>query len=821
MTVRDLNYANAVNLAEQVYIVKNKHLLLGMNATDICLADTSVIHIQNWEKIRGYRLPTEDYSEKNREEGIAKIIDASLGSGGAFVYFIKKEDGKASLLLGNTANRSVYPFVDNYLPETDMEKRDINNEFYPFNAVISGEITMADMSDIFFSSDINNAYICMICKKLSTDEIDRTIQKDKDIRSYLSSYVSVPKVYGSGSRKVENGINYTVRKAIDVIDNEVTFFGKTTGEMVKVIFQFGAKTSDEYARTKAIMRTVIPSNTTSYNHDVMLDLGKKTVGTYFYVPFLKNEKIGKGKIDTYSIQTVNQVSQIGIFPQVSADGFLVKNYHINEDAAQTFDICVDNNIAKRKMELGIDTKGTPIEMGIDEFKGHAFITGITNSGKTNTIKQIIHSCYSKKVPVLIIESAKKEYAQMINDIPELNVLSGGKDGNLLRFNPLHPVDGVLIETHIDAVVRALTAAYGNEHPLPEAFAGLLRQVYKGKGWNTGMLAYTDNDKPFPTFKDVALSVAQYVDECADYGSEVKQNLLAALNIRIDDLTTGSLGEVTEFDIGINIEDLINEYSLIELSDLSESGTSFIINVLLFDINNKLSRQDSSEELKRIIVIEEAHNIFKKTVDEDSLSATNNKYFEKMLAEVRASGTGMIICDQRPSEMCRAVIANTNIKIVHRLNDGDDIKVVLESVGLSEFQGLKIRELSSGECILSEAGQYGHYFCKVNKVDSSQIENCACLFCKSRYRCRKVALIEMIESMDENMLNYYVSQIERDVYNSNKLLSDIDDMFEQLNIHSNITTKSCFLGLVLSKHNTLSTIEKRIITATFVDEMGRR
>src|SRR5699024_753585 len=123
-------------------------------------------------------------------------------------------------------------------------------------------------------------------------------------------------------------------------------------------------------------------------------------------------------------------------------------------------------------------------------------------------------------------------------------------GQQLYINPLQVEDGTLIENHIDAVVRAITAATAGEHPIPEALEGLLRQTYKQAGWEYGMMAYTDKEKPFPTFRDAFENIPDYIHNHARYGPEVRQNLEGALTLRTENLYTGSLGRTFSRAFGI-------------------------------------------------------------------------------------------------------------------------------------------------------------------------------------------------------------------------------------------------------------------------------
>ena len=223
------------------------------------------------------------------------------------------------------------------------------------------------------------------------------------------------------------------------------------------------------------------------------------------------------------------------------------------------------------------------------------------------------------------------------------------------INPLEPEDGTLIENQVDMLVRSLVAAHGGEHPIPEGLEGLLKHTYEKKGWRYGMMAYSDPLRPFPTCKDVYDNVDDYVNEHARYGSENRQNLIAALTIRSETLHTGALGAMFSEPHGIMAEELLKSPTVIELDDLSESAVILLMNVLLYRIQSYLAKQGRSNTLKRVIVVEEAHNVFRKTVGHEEGRDINNRYFEKMLSEIRASGTGLIISDQRPSILTEALM----------------------------------------------------------------------------------------------------------------------------------------------------------------------
>ena len=118
------------------------------------------------------------------------------------------------------------------------------------------------------------------------------------------------------------------------------------------------------------------------------------------------------------------------------------------------------------------------------------------------------------------------------------------------------------------------------------------------------------------------------------------------------------------------------------------------------------------------MVEEAHNVFRRTLSEDSSLAKSNLAFEKLFAEVRSSGTGIVMSDQRPGVLPDAVMANTSIKACFGLSSESDRRVIGDAMGMSELQQRELNAFSIGECLVSVRGHRGMYHVKTDKMVSS-------------------------------------------------------------------------------------------------------
>src|SRR5699024_7353924 len=105
-------------------------------------------------------------------------------------------------------------------------------------------------------------------------------------------------------------------------------------------------------------------------------------------------------------------------------------------------------------------------------------------------------------------------------------------------------------------------------------------------------------------------------------------------------------------------------------------------------------------LNHVTVLEEAHNLLKRTSTEQSTEGSNllGKSVEMLtnaIAEMRTYGEGFIIADQAPGMLDMAVIRNTNTKIIMRLPEYSDRELVGRAAGLKDEQIVELSKLNKG------------------------------------------------------------------------------------------------------------------------------
>lgn len=132
-----------------------------------------------------------------------------------------------------------------------------------------------------------------------------------------------------------------------------------------------------------------------------------------------------------------------------------------------------------------------------------------------------------------------------------------------------------------------------------------------------------------------------------------------------------------------------------------------------------STEEMNTALKHITVLEEAHNILKRTTTEQNpespnLGGKSVEMISNSIAEMRTYGEGFVIVDQSPSAVDISAIKNTNTKVILRLPDELDRNLVGKSVGLNDEQIAEIARLPKGVAVVYQNDWVESVLCKVDK-----------------------------------------------------------------------------------------------------------
>jgi hypothetical protein len=360
---------------------------------------------------------------------------------------------------------------------------------------------------------------------------------------------------------------------------------------------------------------------------------------------------------------------------------------------------------------------------------HTLITGFTGSGKTVTVLGILHQLQEKKIPILVIESAKHEYRGLIG-VPTFSSPTsplwvftvGNEIAAPLRMNPFELLPGIRVEAHISRLQTCFEAALPPIGPLSSMIGQALFEIYERRGWRLTDIAPNVGDIMdlcFPDMWDFYERMASIIEE-RGYEGEVRSNVKAAVIGRIKPLTMGSKGllfrggtkhRLCEARSKSLLSDLFSRSAIVELNDLNIDDKALVVMFLLTFLREyRESNACTDGDLVHVTVVEEAHNVLENVmsvgVSEGGAADTRYKAvqaFSNLLTEIRAFGEGLIIVDQSPEKLAPDAMRNTNIQIAHQLRDSSDRDAVARAMIMDNEQRDFLGKLLPGQAAVYMTG----------------------------------------------------------------------------------------------------------------------
>ena len=364
------------------------------------------------------------------------------------------------------------------------------------------------------------------------------------------------------------------------------------------------------------------------------------------------------------------------------------------------------------MHKGVAQKNIEVQLDLEEFRSHCFITGSTGSGKSNTTYQLLESFIDRDIKFMVIEPAKGEYKLAFGGLPGVNIFwTNPNKYSLLRLNPFSFPDGIHVLEHMDRLIEIFNACWPLYSAMPAILKSAVERAYASCGWDLVNSIRIDNGtSKFPTFRDLLQALPAVISE-SSYSADAKGDYTGALVTRVSSLTNGIMGNI--FCSGMELDDsvLFDENTIVDLSRVGASETkSLIMGVLVMKLNEHRmsSGVGMNQKLRHVTILEEAHNLLRRTSMSQSAESSNvaGKSVEMIsnsIAEMRTYGEGFIIVDQSPTAVDISAIKNTNTKIVMRLPEKSDFDAVGNSFALSLEQIREIARLRRGAAIVSQSG----------------------------------------------------------------------------------------------------------------------
>lgn len=381
-------------------------------------------------------------------------------------------------------------------------------------------------------------------------------------------------------------------------------------------------------------------------------------------------------------------------------------------------------IAGNVYHMRKEDKNIRVKLDMDSLCAHTFITGSTGTGKSNFIYNLLEQIYEEDKHFLVIEPAKGEYKNVLGGFDDVSVYgTNPMYTELLHINPFSFPKHINVLEHIDRLVEIFNACWPMYAAMPAVLKDAIERVYKDKGWIFSNPAYYSDD--FPTFADLIKVLPEIMSESL-YSADTKSDYSGALITRVKSLTNGINGEIFCSTKEISNEALFDKNVIVDISRVGSVETkSLIMGILIMKLQEyRMQPDEMNENLQHITVLEEAHNLLRRTSfvqaqESSNLQGKSVEMLTNAIAEMRTYGEGFIIADQAPDMLDEAVIRNTNTKIIFRLPDEHDCELVGKSIALNDVQIKELAKLPAFVAVIHQNDWIEAVLCKSEKYDKER------------------------------------------------------------------------------------------------------
>lgn len=496
---------------------------------------------------------------------------------------------------------------------------------------------------------------------------------------------------------------------------------------------------------------------------------REYITNFIHPVFAYSTEQGYLPVTASSLLSSNELAiQMGL-PRKSVCGFpVIEHADFGKEV-----VSYGKKMNRRELCLGnIFTMGTKtntaVSLDINSLTMHTFVTGSTGSGKSNTVYEILnqlHNIYS--IPFLVVEPAKGEYKNMFGRFADVSIYgTNPKKTALLKINPFSFPEDVHILEHLDRLVEIFNVCWPMYAAMPAILKDAIERAYVAAGWDL-VLSENKSGRKFPNFADILEQIESVINE-SRYSADSKGDYSGALLTRVRSLTTGLNGLIFCSD-DIPNEDLFDKSVIVDLSRVGSTETkSLIMGLLVMKLNEyRMSSGKINGSLSHITILEEAHNLLKRTSTEQSSESANllGKSVELIansIAEMRTYGEGFVIADQSPGLLDMSVIRNTNTKIVLRLPDRSDRELVGFAAGLNDEQIDELSKLKCGVAAVYQNDWVEPVLVQVNKceLDETVYDFSGAVFGTEKSNIREQLLNFLIQGKVREKLDYSILDIEK-------------------------------------------------------------
>jgi len=285
------------------------------------------------------------------------------------------------------------------------------------------------------------------------------------------------------------------------------------------------------------------------------------------------------------------------------------------------------------------------------------IFGKSGSGKTFFLAGLIEELASKAkdVGILVLNIAKTSQEAFYKDF---SVIKYSDDD--FRVPYFYKGDSHSLEKYLQETATYICASLG------------LKNVFEKIIYRTSV-GFTKLKGELPEyFLSLLNGVENYIIK-NPYGPEEQANLLQVFRNRKNVFDEDKIQEVLKISSELPkwFRDWLDgKNTFLDLSMCSKFIMMLVVNAI-FQLIRAITKDNLIEQLKYIVVIDEAHIILEKPITNNSddadfiMKEQMAKIFSELLKEYRSRGVGFILADQSPSSLFDEISSQPSIKIIFR------------------------------------------------------------------------------------------------------------------------------------------------------------
>ena len=277
--------------------------------------------------------------------------------------------------------------------------------------------------------------LCLIAKRLSVQRVKQCHHEVVDVLDTVGMELSMSQsAIGQLDGVTLQKNNHSAQKYYELLKQlETQLTRGKLGGLFQVSFTAKAQTKRHLDNLATVLKTALYAPSQLYDPIRFIHTNQEEIfgkRLSHQKNLSDNVSIGQHTAQILSeayctIMDADMMSAVVTLPSLEVPGFYI-NGHASFDRSMRKHISLDKtlvigNIVKSQHET--NSVINPYNFNVFELCLHALIIGMTGSGKTTTVKQLLRTVNQHyEVPFVVIESAKREYFNILSDLATKDIM---------------------------------------------------------------------------------------------------------------------------------------------------------------------------------------------------------------------------------------------------------------------------------------------------------------------------------------------------------------------------------------------------------------